>query len=322
MRTSPFRAWLLSAIILICPLSALAQDVAGASDHPLVGRYAGSTISHHEARAYEEIRLPDRSVPTGQERTPEAWTLPLAGKVTSIRYDGPEGRSGLEVMRNYQRALKAKGFEILIFCVREECAGGGGISSFWDSARGLIGMPTTWDRSIYLLARNEGTFVGLLSVETSKGTNVMPHVAVTLVETEEMEGDQITFVEASAIEEAFAKDGRIAIYDIYFDFDSADLRPESDAQLAELARFLEERPELKIIIVGHTDSLGGFDYNLSLSQKRAQAVADALVSRYKVERGRLTPAGAGMLAPASTNRSEEGRALNRRVEVVEYYSER
>jgi len=322
MRLVRFWAVLVAAVVGSYASAALAQDVAGAGDHPLVGRYTGSEISFYEKRAYDEVALPDRIVPAGEDRTPEAWTTEVAGTVTSIRYDGPEGRSGLEVMRNYQQALEAGGFETILFCVRDDCTERGGISSFWDSARGIIGMPTTWDRSIYLLARNEGTFVGLLSVETSKGTNVMPHVAVTLVETEEMEGDQITFVEASAIEEAFAKDGRIAIYDIYFDFDSADLRPESDAQLAELARFLEERPELKIIIVGHTDSLGGFDYNLSLSQKRAQAVADALVSRYKVERGRLTPAGAGMLAPASTNRSEEGRALNRRVEVVEYYSER
>ena len=318
----PVRCLLLSiALVGCCYSAAVAQDLSGAGDHPLVGRYAGSQISFHEVRAYDEVALPNQIVPAGEDRNPDAWTLQLAGTVTSIRYDGPEGRSGLEVMRNYQEALEGGGFETLLFCVREECTERGGISSFWDSARGIIGMPTTWDRSIYLLAQKNGVFASLLSVETGSGAAVVPHVALTLVETDEMEKDQITLVEVSAMEQAFAADGRIAIYGIYFDFDSDDLQPESDAQLAELARLLEENPDLRVVIVGHTDSFGSFDYNLSLSQRRAQAVADALVSDYGIATDRLTPAGAGMVAPASTNRTEEGRALNRRVEIVEFFSE-
>lgn len=61
------------------------------------------------------------------------------------------------------------------------------------------------------------------------------------------------------------------------------------------------------------------DYNLSLSQKRAQAVADALVRDYGIDAARLTPAGAGMVSPVASNRTEEGRAKNRRVEIVERY---
>ncbi|MDF2096997.1 OmpA family protein [Aquibaculum arenosum] len=317
MRLVRFWAVLVAAVVGSCASAALAQDVAGAGDHPLVGRYTGSEISFYEKRAYDEVALPNRIVPAGEDRTPEAWTMEVAGTVTSIRYDGPEGRSGLEVMRNYQQALEAGGFETILFCVRDDCTERGGISSFWDSARGIIGMPTTWDRSIYFLAGKDGVFVSMLSVETGSGAAVIPHVALTLVETDEMEADQIMLVEASAMEEAFAADGRIAVYGIYFDFDSADLRPESDAQLVELVRFLKEDPSLEVVIVGHTDSFGGFDYNLALSQRRAQAVVDALVARYGIAAARLIPAGAGMVAPASTNRTEEGRALNRRVEIVE-----
>src|SRR5690606_36324176 len=121
----------------------------------------------------------------------------LVGAVTSLRYDGPEDRSGLEVMRNYQQALEASGFETVVFCAREKCVERGGISSFWDEARGGIGMPTTWDTSIYLLARSEAAYVGLLFVETGSGAAVIPHVAVTVVG--EMESGQITFVEALAM---------------------------------------------------------------------------------------------------------------------------
>ena len=72
-----------------------------------------------------------------------------------------------------------------------------------------------------------------------------------------------------------------------------------------------------MLIVGHTDGQGGFDYNLSLSQRRAQAVADALASGFGIAAVRITPAGAGMVAPVATNRTEDGRAKNRRVEIVE-----
>lgn len=315
---------LVAAIVALVAQGARAQDIAGASDHPLVGRYLGSEITYFEERAYDEIALPDRIVPAGEDRAPEGWTVDLAGAVTSIRYEGPEDRSALEVMRNYQQALEANGFKTVVFCVREDCVERGGISSFWDAARGGIGMPTTWDTSIYLLAQSNGAHVGMLAVETQarSGTVLVPHVAVTVVESDAMDTDQIGFVEASAMEEAFAQDGRIAIYGIYFDFDSATLQPESDAQIAELARLLSENADLDVVIVGHTDSLGGFEYNLGLSQRRAQAVVDALVSQYGIAAARLTPAGAGMVAPVATNRTEDGRALNRRVDIVELYSQR
>jgi outer membrane protein OmpA-like peptidoglycan-associated protein len=76
---------------------------------------------------------------------------------------------------------------------------------------------------------------------------------------------------------------------------------------------------LQVIIVGHTDGKGAFDYNLSLSQRRAQAVVSALNSGHGIKSSRLTAAGAGMIAPVASNRTDEGRAKNRRVEIVERY---
>ena len=91
----------------------------------------------------------------------------------------------------------------------------------------------------------------------------------------------------------------------------------SAPQIEQLAALLKQNPRLEVLIVGHTDGQGAFDYNLSLSQRRAQAVVDTLVSGHAIERKRLTPAGAGMVAPVATNRTDEGRAKNRRVEIVE-----
>ena len=80
---------------------------------------------------------------------------------------------------------------------------------------------------------------------------------------------------------------------------------------------LKEDPGLKIYVVGHTDSVGKLDYNMNLSRKRAEAVVEVLVSKHGISSGRLKPHGVGPLVPASSNRSDDGRALNRRVELVE-----
>jgi outer membrane protein OmpA-like peptidoglycan-associated protein len=74
---------------------------------------------------------------------------------------------------------------------------------------------------------------------------------------------------------------------------------------------------MKIYVVGHTDSVGDFDYNIDLSRRRATAVVEVLVAQHGIDRGRLEPHGVGPLVPVSSNTSEDGRAKNRRVELVE-----
>lgn len=320
--------FILPFLLFFGPSTAIAQsaDAAGSSDHAMVGRYEGASIGFYETKAYEEIRLPFKALERGQKNDVAAWQSNRSGKLTSIRYDGPADRSILEVMRNYEAALKSKGFEISFFCGGAgECAPGGA-SSFWNEGRAGIGMPTTWDTTTYMLAemnRPEGLItVAMLGVET-KATGsrpLTPHVAVTIVEGKPMETDKITLVEASEIERTLARDGKIAIYGIYFDFDKADLKPESQPQIDQLAALLKDNPGLEVLIVGHTDGKGAFDYNLSLSQRRAQAVVDALASGSSIKVNRLTPAGAGMASPVATNRTEDGRSRNRRVEIVERFT--
>ena len=111
--------------------------------------------------------------------------------------------------------------------------------------------------------------------------------------------------------------GHIAIYGIYFDTDKATIKPESKPTLDEMAKLLNGQPQLKVFIVGHTDSQGSYEHNMTLSRQRAEAVAAALAGSYRIARNRLYTAGVGYLAPIGSNASEDGRALNRRVELVE-----
>jgi outer membrane protein OmpA-like peptidoglycan-associated protein len=120
----------------------------------------------------------------------------------------------------------------------------------------------------------------------------------------------------AALEKALAETGRADIYSLYFSFNSDAIREESEPILAEIAGVLARNPEWTLAINGHTDDVGGDQYNLALSQRRAAAVKVALVTRHGVATDRLTTAGMGRSQPKDTNETLEGRAHNRRVELI------
>lgn len=115
--------------------------------------------------------------------------------------------------------------------------------------------------------------------------------------------------------DALTKDGRVAVYGINFDFNSATLRPESTVVLEQVAGLLRDEPALRIAIEGHTDDVGGEAYNMSLSGKRANAVRDWLVAA-GIDTARLEAMGKGAGSPVATNGNDVGRAQNRRVELA------
>ena len=119
----------------------------------------------------------------------------------------------------------------------------------------------------------------------------------------------------SRMERALADKRAVQVYGIYFDFNSADIRPESDPVLRKIADIMQQNPDWKLSVSGHTDNVGGAQFNLALSQRRAAAVKDALVTRFKIAPGRLQTSGYGASSPLDTNETLEGRARNRRVEL-------
>ena len=138
----------------------------------------------------------------------------------------------------------------------------------------------------------------------------------------------LTIVERTIMEQEVAADpdalagdikasGRAKVYGIYFDLDSHNIKPESEPTLQAITDMLNANSSLKIYVVGHTDMTGQLDYNMELSLRRAESVVDALVNTHGIAADRLKAQGAGPLSPVSTNNTEEGRKLNRRVELVE-----
>jgi OmpA-OmpF porin, OOP family len=140
-------------------------------------------------------------------------------------------------------------------------------------------------------------------------------VVLHVIEPRPMDNAMVT-VDAARMESDIAASGRVTLYGIHFDTDSAVVKPESDAALKEIAALIQREPGLKFYIVGHTDTQGGYDYNLGLSTRRSRAVMQALASRFGIAPDRMHAAGVGFLSPVATNATDEGRARNRRVELV------
>jgi OmpA-OmpF porin, OOP family len=302
---------------------AAAEDVPGSSDHPLVPRYEGAEIVRYETEAFTDHRMltaPARAY-GGLEQNLDA-TVRLEGALTQITYRAPAERSSLEVARNYQQALQAAGFEAIFSCSAEEC-GGRNFNHAAAPRTYYMGFGEYHAEQRYLaarLARPEGDVYASVYVVMNKAgggpDKDRAMVQLNVVELRPME-ERMVVVEASDMQRDLAADGRVAVYGILFDFDSDRMRPDSRPQLEEIGKLLKDSSGLEVLIVGHTDSQGGFDYNVDLSKRRAASVVDALVGEHGIERARLTPVGVGMAAPVATNRSEDGRARNRRVELVE-----
>ena len=307
---------------LLLPTAGIAKDASGSKDHPLVGRYQGSEISFYNVRDFnksEFLKAPlDGASVTGADRHGAEW-LKLEGRETQIRYDGPAGRSSLEVMENLKANLSAKGFEIQFECADDDCFSGSTNDAYllgW----ALDGAQENGRYAIharYVLAsldRPEGKIYGAILVgEAASGLTEFVHV----IELKAMDADKIVFVDADAMQKAIDTTGRVSLYGIFFDTDRDVLKPESKPTLAQIARLLKAKPAAKLIVVGHTDNQGAFEYNVDLSRRRAFAVISALAGEFHIEKDRLTAFGAGMASPAAVNTSEEGRAKNRRVELVE-----
>ena len=208
------------------------------------------------------------------------------GQMTKIGYTLKEGSgkrySAIQVARNYENAVKKLGGRFLF---QEEQR----FAARIDKAGAVTYVEVT--------TYNEGQQYQLLLVE-QKGMQ-----------------DEVV-IDAATMGKSISEDGKIAVYGMYFDTGKAVLKPESEPTLAQIVALLQQNPTLKLFVVGHTDSVGQAAANMTLSANRAAAVVAALTGK-GIGAGRLSSAGVGPYSPVASNRSEEGKARNRRVELVE-----
>jgi outer membrane protein OmpA-like peptidoglycan-associated protein len=162
---------------------------------------------------------------------------------------------------------------------------------------------------VYLQVKSAGEQWWIIVQSDQSGTysvNALKEVAM----------NQYIVLSAEDIEKEVKQLGKVAFYGIYFDTDKAEIKPESKETLEQMAKYLTQNPKIRAYIVGHTDNTGTFQHNMNLSQKRAEAVVEALNKIYKISLDRLTAHGVSSLSPIVNNSTDEGKAKNRRVELV------
>jgi outer membrane protein OmpA-like peptidoglycan-associated protein len=294
---------LLVPIVLLsaaCAPALLGQeDAEGCKDHPLFNRMPGFHIAKCEKSQFEQKRFPISPVDPNKEGT-KPKTMTVEGAFFFYRYemeDESKKPSPLQTMRNFQNATRKAGGTVVA-----EYPG-------WCTA--------ALDETLH--TGNGCTFFGSTLKFNSKGKETWAFIEsdgngeayeIWLMEREAMKQD----ITVNQLQEQLNKDGFITLY-INFETASAAIQADSMAQLEQVAQMLKAAPELKLEVGGHTDNVGTPEANLKLSDARAKSVAAALIKQ-GIAAGRLTTKGYGQTAPVADNRTEDGRAKNRRVELT------
>ena len=277
-----------AAVLFLClaPGAALAQepgqDAEGCKDSRLMNRMPGCGIMECNVKEFDsaEVRLKPFS------ETGPAQTKTLEGQVEIVRYICPAKLSPLQIARNGEAALRKAGFAI-----------------------DYVGKS---DQDSPMVTGHKGG--QWMEIKTEPWNEYITYWQ-SAVKVKEMAQELET--NAGALAEEINKSGRVAVYGINFDTGKATLKAESDKVLGEITILMKSNAGWKLRLEGHTDNVGGKAANQALSEQRAAAVVAWLVKN-GIGKDRLAAQGFGDTKPVADNSSEEGRAKNRRVELVKF----
>ena len=267
--------------MMTAPFSFGQTDLPGSKDYPGISRMPGYYIAEYQETQFDSYTF---KVKQGGKETQQA----VEGRRYDFRYNLKENApmpSQLQIVRNYQNAARSAGGQVLFD------------STDFTTIRFTKGGKEVW-----------------LEVSVSNIPSGL-FIAMVIIEKQAMQQD--VTLDADAMAHDLGETGRVAIYGILFDTGKSELKPESGPALIEIAKLFKQNPGLKAYVVGHTDMVADLATNVKLSQARAQAVVNALVSQHGIASARLIAFGDGPYAPVASNKTEEGRAKNRRVELVE-----
>jgi OmpA-OmpF porin, OOP family len=268
---------LVTGMVLLITTNIFAKgDEAGCKDHPLF-------TTRMPNYRIEDCKVSDYDM--YKFWVNQGPATPVEGKFTfiTLAYTGEKKTepSALAVVRNYENAIKSAGGEIIQIN-----------PTWWVNGKIVKDGVETWAQ-----------------IEKGNGK-----IWLRVIEKKAME--QFVVADATALGKGIQSEGHVAVYGINFDTAKSTIKPESAQAISEIAKLLTADPGLKVILVGHTDNVGSIESNMKLSQDRAEAVLQSLVKDHGISASRLKSAGCGLFAPVASNDTEEGKAKNRRVELV------
>jgi OmpA-OmpF porin, OOP family len=275
-------AFLVLVFIMMGGFALAQQDAKGCKDHPLFTRMPEFYIDSCEKKEFDAHAFID---PVTKKKVTVEGRLYRAYYYLKKEHKGQ--KSTLQVARNHTNAIEKIG------------------------GASLMDDPTGRDNTWMKVTKEDKEIWASIEQDNWGGNTYYLWIVEKAAMKQEVTAD------AKFMADGINTTGHVAIYGIYFDFNKSDVKPESDPALQEINKLLSGNTNLKVFIVGHTDNVGGVDYNMKLSQARADAVVKVLTTKYKVNPQRLKAYGVGQLSPVAPNKTDDGRAKNRRVELVE-----
>jgi OmpA-OmpF porin, OOP family len=271
-----FSLGFLAVLLLWIPATLVAQDDAPQDADGCKDSSIITRMPGSTIHSCENKEFEQVKVPVSKDADGNVTEKTLEGEFHSWDYGTRDGVSEIQVFRNFETALKQAGMKI----VYEESAG-----------TIVANKADTW----YWL-QNSGSYY-----------------YQTLLTVKSMQ--QEVTADASSIADELNKSGHMALYGIHFETAKATILPDSESVLGQVAKMLQQNPDIKVSVEGHTDNVGSATSNQTLSEKRAQAVVAWLTS-HGIEASRLSAKDWGSSKPVEDNTTENGRAKNRRVELV------
>ena len=315
--------FIFTVIALLISTSVSAQerrdtDIEGGKDHPLISRFKGSVMEYYEHRNYDLYTI----VLGFNENGEASKTLDVEGEITRIQYSASEDHSVLEIFRNYEIALKNANFNISFSCSnRTESTVHFDFFryTYYNEMNKLRESRIEPDGRMgwqYMAAKGNYNDKDVYIVVFVSSDNDYDWILTTVdvIEEKPMETGLVTAV---TIDKGLKMTGHAVLEGLFFDTGKSTLQIESDAALKNIAEYVNSNQDKKFFIVGHTDNTGDFASNMTLSEERAKAVMNELINKYGVNADQLQAYGVSYLSPVSSNSNEEGKARNRRVEIVE-----
>ncbi len=305
---------IITVVALMISTNIFAQrtsDIKGGEDYPLVSRFKGSILEWYQVRNFDRyfmLSLKDNKISNYE----------INGKITRIQYSVGQEHSVFEIYKSYENSLKEKGFETLITLNDKNCGVNLQEQVYNDEFNGLNKLPREAlnpgdDEFTYLAAKKKIDDKNIYIVVYTAFERGDLVVTFDAIEVQAMEEGLVT---VKTLNENILANGYIAIYDIHFDTGKSEIKPESAEALKNIAEYFKTHRNKKYFIVGHTDNVGDFTSNMTLSEKRAKSVVNELVTKYSVKADQLKAYGVASLSPITSNLKDEGKAKNRRVEIV------
>lgn len=290
------------------------KDVPNSKDHLLLSRFEGSEIKRYKFKQFESYTFPTSKELVDHNHLKDSKMI--AGEYTFIEYESPEGVTATQIYRTYETQLKKAGFKIEFTCRSSECGDMPMhfVREYVDGTSDL-GNSMVGKKSSFIVATGtfeNGPYYVIIVVGENEHEKFSRYL-LNIIKQDKLDTDK---VDVASVTDKMESEGSYAFYGIQFELNSAELKAESAESIEVMADFLSQTAGSEVLIVGHTDNSGDFEMNRILSKKRAEAVCNALVDKYQVEAKRLTAVGVGMASPKASNTKEEGRILNRRVELV------